>query len=231
MNPAASQGTVLVEVELEGALPKGARPDLTVEGTIEIEKLPDVLYVGRPAGAQPESTVELFRVAPGSDTAQRTTRGARPEQREHHRGEGRAVRGRPGGPLRHVRVGRERDREAPMNDTAVQAVTRDARPAAGQRLLHLEGVTKVFLTDEVETHALSNVHLTVHQGEWVAIVGPSGSGKTTLLAILGLLDTPELGQLPARTASRCRASAPRSGPGCATGRSASSSRASTSSAT
>ncbi|HVP62398.1 MAG TPA: HlyD family efflux transporter periplasmic adaptor subunit [Myxococcaceae bacterium] len=72
VNPAASQGTVLVEVELEGALPKGARPDLTVEGTIEIEKLPDVLYVGRPAGAQPESTVELYRLAPGSDTAQRT---------------------------------------------------------------------------------------------------------------------------------------------------------------
>ena len=70
--PAASQGTVLVEVELQGPLPKGARPDLTVEGTVEIEKLPDVLFVGRPAGAQPESTVELYRVAPGSDTAQRT---------------------------------------------------------------------------------------------------------------------------------------------------------------
>ena len=81
-----------------------------------------------------------------------------------------------------------------MNE-AVQAATtpRDARPASGQRLLHLEGVTKVFLTDEVETHALSNVHMTVHQGEWVAIVGPSGSGKTTLLAILGLLDTPSSG--------------------------------------
>jgi multidrug resistance efflux pump len=72
VNPAASQGTVLVEVELQGPLPKGARPDLTVEGTIEIEKLPDVLYVGRPAGAQPESTVELFRLAPDSDLAQRT---------------------------------------------------------------------------------------------------------------------------------------------------------------
>ena len=70
--PAASQGTVLVEVELQGPLPKGARPDLTVEGTIEIEKLPDVLYVGRPAGAQPESNVELFRLAPNSDLAQRT---------------------------------------------------------------------------------------------------------------------------------------------------------------
>jgi len=83
-----------------------------------------------------------------------------------------------------------------MSDPAVHAVPTPApvpQPAAGQRLLHLEGVTKVFLTDEVETHALSNVHMTVHQGEWVAIVGPSGSGKTTLLAILGLLDTPSSG--------------------------------------
>src|SRR5678816_1845441 len=115
----------------------------------------------------------------------RDRRGAGAQQREHHRSEGRAVRGGPGGALGHVRMGHERDREAQMNDTAVQAVTQDARPAAGQRLLHLEGVTKVFLTDEVETHALSNVHMTVHQGEWMAIVGPSGSGKTTLLAILG----------------------------------------------
>jgi len=60
-------------------------------------------------------------------------------------------------------------------------------------ILQLEGITKIFLTDEVETHALSNIQLTVGAGEWVAIVGPSGSGKTTLLAILGLLDTPSSG--------------------------------------
>jgi putative ABC transport system ATP-binding protein len=80
-----------------------------------------------------------------------------------------------------------------MNESAAAAVPTAPRPATGQRLLHLEGVTKVFLTDEVETHALSNIHMTVHAGEWVAIVGPSGSGKTTLLAILGLLDTPSSG--------------------------------------
>ena len=65
--------------------------------------------------------------------------------------------------------------------------------AAEKRLLELQGVNKLFLTDEVETHALSNVHLSVKKGEWLAIVGPSGSGKTTLLALLGLLDTPSNG--------------------------------------
>src|SRR5256885_14167693 len=63
-------------------------------------------------------------------------------------------------------------------------------------LLELQGIRKVFLTDEVETHALSNIHLTVKKGEWLAIVGPSGSGKTTLLAILGLLHTATGGGLP-----------------------------------
>src|SRR3977135_233989 len=61
-------------------------------------------------------------------------------------------------------------------------------------LLELQGIRKVFLTDEVETHALSNIHLAVKQGEWLAIVGPSGSGTTTLLALLGLRDTPSGGQ-------------------------------------
>ncbi|MFI5336706.1 MAG: ABC transporter ATP-binding protein [Opitutales bacterium] len=61
---------------------------------------------------------------------------------------------------------------------------------ANNSLLKLEGVTKVFLTDEVETHALSGIHMEIHQGEFVSIAGPSGCGKSTLLSILGLLDTP-----------------------------------------
>jgi len=60
-------------------------------------------------------------------------------------------------------------------------------------LIHLENVKKVFYTDEVETHALSNVHLDIMAGEYLAIAGPSGGGKTTLLSILGLLDTPSDG--------------------------------------
>ncbi len=64
---------------------------------------------------------------------------------------------------------------------------------ASDPLIHLEGVTKVFVTDEVETHALSGIHIDIQRGEYVSISGPSGCGKSTLLAILGLLDTPTSG--------------------------------------
>jgi putative ABC transport system ATP-binding protein len=57
-------------------------------------------------------------------------------------------------------------------------------------LIKLEGVTKVFYTDEVETHALAGIHLEIRNGEYLAIAGPSGCGKSTLLSILGLLDSP-----------------------------------------
>ena len=62
-----------------------------------------------------------------------------------------------------------------------------------QTLIKLEGVTKVFSTDEMETHALAGIELHVRRGEYVSISGPSGCGKSTLLAILGLLDTPSNG--------------------------------------
>ena len=64
---------------------------------------------------------------------------------------------------------------------------------SAQPLIHLEGVKKVFLTDEVETHALSGIHMDIEKGEYVSIAGPSGCGKSTLLSILGLLDTPSDG--------------------------------------
>jgi putative ABC transport system ATP-binding protein len=65
--------------------------------------------------------------------------------------------------------------------------------ASVQSLLKLESVTKVFFTDEVETHALSGIHLEIEPGEFVSIAGPSGCGKSTLLSILGLLDSPSGG--------------------------------------
>ncbi|MBI1752581.1 MAG: ABC transporter ATP-binding protein [Acidobacteria bacterium] len=60
-------------------------------------------------------------------------------------------------------------------------------------LIRLESIKKVFTTDEVETHALAEVHLDIREGEFVSIAGPSGCGKSTLLSILGLLDTPTSG--------------------------------------
>jgi putative ABC transport system ATP-binding protein len=62
-----------------------------------------------------------------------------------------------------------------------------------QPLIHLDDVTKIFLTDEIETHALSGITLDIKPGEFVSIAGPSGCGKSTLLSILGLLDTPSEG--------------------------------------
>jgi putative ABC transport system ATP-binding protein len=61
---------------------------------------------------------------------------------------------------------------------------------SGDALIRMESVKKVFVTDEVETHALEDIQLRIQKGEYVSIAGPSGCGKSTLLAILGLLDTP-----------------------------------------
>jgi putative ABC transport system ATP-binding protein len=65
--------------------------------------------------------------------------------------------------------------------------------STAETLIRLDGVTKVFVTDEVETHALAGIHMDIKKGEYVAIAGPSGCGKSTLLAILGLLDSPSGG--------------------------------------
>jgi multidrug resistance efflux pump len=69
--PASQSGTVEVEVMLEGELPRGARAEQAIDGTIEVERLPDVLYVGRPANAQAESTIDLYRLAADGKTAER----------------------------------------------------------------------------------------------------------------------------------------------------------------
>jgi putative ABC transport system ATP-binding protein len=60
-------------------------------------------------------------------------------------------------------------------------------------VIALDALSKVFLTDEVETHALSNITLNIARGEYVSIAGPSGCGKSTLLSLIGLLDTPTSG--------------------------------------
>jgi putative ABC transport system ATP-binding protein len=68
-----------------------------------------------------------------------------------------------------------------------------------QSPLELDGISQVFVTEELETHALSNVRLDIHQGEFISMAGPSGCGKSTLLSILGLLDSPTHGE----TANDC----------------------------
>ena len=71
VDPSVLNGTVTVDVKLEGELPRGARPDLSVDGTIELERLDDVLYVGRPVQGQPESTISLFKLVDGGRGAVR----------------------------------------------------------------------------------------------------------------------------------------------------------------
>ncbi|MHC1766610.1 MAG: efflux RND transporter periplasmic adaptor subunit [Verrucomicrobiia bacterium] len=71
IDPAAHNGTVTVEIALDGPLPKGARPDLTVDGTIQLERLDDVLYVGRPVHGEPETSVTLFKMTEGGKGAVR----------------------------------------------------------------------------------------------------------------------------------------------------------------
>src|SRR5262249_40943645 len=87
----------------------------------------------------------------------------------------------------HLAFSRDRDGSATMthelNDTP------ETEP-----LIRMRAITKVFYTDEIETHALSGVHCDIRRGEFVSISGPSGCGKSTLLAILGLLDTPSSGE-------------------------------------
>jgi len=72
VDPAVQNGTVTVDVQLTGQLPKGARPDLSVDGTIDLEKLENVLYVGRPAFGQESSTISMFKLDPASNAATRT---------------------------------------------------------------------------------------------------------------------------------------------------------------
>ena len=78
-----------------------------------------------------------------------------------------------------------------LRDTVEQGENAGAR---AMPLIRLEGVTRVFTTEEVETHALEGVNLEIHRGEYLSIAGPSGCGKSTLLSLLGLLDSPTKGR-------------------------------------
>jgi HlyD family secretion protein len=181
VDPAVQNGTVTVDIALTGELPPGARPDLTVDGTIELERLPDAVFVGRPGDGPADEHDRAVPAGEGHERGRARAGRARPGVGEHDRGQGRARRGRRGDPVRHLGMGfRGPD---PVELKRGSMTTDNA-------LIKLEGLGKVFYTDEVETHALSDIHLEIKKGEYVAISGPSGCGKSTLLSILGLLDSP-----------------------------------------
>ena len=98
-------GTRTVDVQLEGELPDGARPDLSVDGTIELERLNDVVYVGRPVFGQPNSTITLFRLDPDSKEAIAGPGEAGAQFGEHNRGCGRLEGRRTGDPVGYVGPG------------------------------------------------------------------------------------------------------------------------------
>ena len=161
--------------QLEGELPRGARPDLSVDGTIELERLDNVLYVGRPAFGQEQSTVGTVQARSRHGRSDARAGAARPQLGEHHRGHERARGGRPGGAVGHVRVGRSStafgsgrfensSRQSCRGTGAFGSGYRTPETgfkgelsmnASAQPLIHLDGVKKVFYTDEVETHALA----------------------------------------------------------------------------
>jgi putative ABC transport system ATP-binding protein len=87
------------------------------------------------------------------------------------------------------------DSSAELNTQGQNTAEGKPKPnGSGQTLIRLEGVTKVFFTEEVETHALAGIHLEVRKGEYLSVGGPSGCGKSTLLSIMGLLDSPTDGE-------------------------------------
>ena len=98
-------------------------------------------------------------------------------------------------------------------------------------MISLSNVEKVYRTERIETVALTDVNLTVREGEFISIMGPSGCGKSTLLGLMGLLDAPTKGQMPSPAARSTRTATTGGWRGCATRPSASSSRPSTSSPT
>ena len=108
IDPSIINGTVTVDVRLEGELPPGARPDLSVDGTIQIEKLDDVLYVGKPVFGQENATVQIFKIDPDGKYAAEGEGDFRAQFGEYHRNQERFAAGRPRDLIGHVAIRRLR---------------------------------------------------------------------------------------------------------------------------
>jgi putative ABC transport system ATP-binding protein len=195
IDPAVQGGFVKVDVALDGGLPSGARPDLTVSAVLVLERLANVLYVGRPARSQAQHQHGPLSTGAGQRSGHPHHGAPRARLGPLGRGVGGTARRRPHHSFRPVAMGRGRSGPAQVIRTLKGTTTMDTSTSSanGDRLITLEGIKKVFLTDEMETHALADVHLTIDKGDYISIEGPSGSGKSTLLSILGLLDAPSGG--------------------------------------
>ena len=198
VDPAVQNGTVTVDVKLTGQLPEGARPDLSVDGTIDLERLDNILYVGRPAFGQENSTISLFKLDPDGKEAVACAGEGGTGIREFDSSFRRPARRRYRHSFRHVPLGQDGSHPFGVGDrklrNEIQLSRQESMTETGQPLIQIQDLTKVFYTDEIETHALSGVHLSIAKGEYVAMSGPSGCGKSTLLSIIGLLDTPTQGR-------------------------------------
>ena len=152
VDPAVQNGTVTVDVKLTSELPKGARPDLSVDGTIDLERLDNVLYVGRPAFGQENSTISLFKLDPDGQGSQARAGQSRTRISELDPGLRGASRRRHRHPLRHVALGQNGSHPPGLENYHSEA---NSMTEAGQPLIQIQDMTKVFYTDEIETHALS----------------------------------------------------------------------------
>ena len=165
IDPAVLNGTVTVDVELVGALPQGARPDLSVDGTIDLDRLTNVLYVGRPAFGNENSTDQPVQAEPGWQDGSAGSGEGGPRLGEQHPGAGGIAGGRYGHSFGHEPLGQHGPDSAGVNDRLGKRRNRGRRwHEAGQALIQIEDLTKVFYTDEIETHALSGVHLKIKRG-------------------------------------------------------------------
>ncbi len=186
--------TVTVDVSLPDELPKGARPR-SERRRHDRARTAQRRRLHGPSGVRPGSE----RGRPVQDLARWQRRGARPGEARRELGQhGRSTFGpegrRSGDPVRHVGLRRIRPHQIEVARVQAEGLRGEDMSNGLQPLIKLDGVTKVFFTDEVETHALAGIHLEIGKGEYVSIAGPSGCGKSTLLSILGLLDSPTEGQ-------------------------------------
>ena len=205
VDPSSQNGTVGVEVSLDGTVP--GRASRSLRGWHDRDRAAEGRALRRTSVVRTgESTVGMFRLSPdGKEATRVNVKLGRSSVNTIEIKQGLNVHDRviisrtcrQWTPTRKCACNDAGRSPVPVRSVLSQAITMtSSQPfttgttTLDSPLLRLDGITKVYYTDEVETHALSGIHLEVKRGGYLAIAGPSGCGKTTLLSILGLLDTP-----------------------------------------